>query len=59
MLGKVAMQGLEKIWKDKHASLQTKTRIVNAMIFPVIIYGCEKKINAGEMWIWKRMLRVS
>ena len=38
-LGKVAMQGIEKIWKDKHASLQTKTRIVNAMIFPVILYG--------------------
>src|SRR6218665_2507641 len=40
-LHKVAMQGLEKIWKDKHVSLQTKTRIVNAMIFPVLIFGCE------------------
>ena len=57
-LGKVAMQGLEKIWKEKHVSLQTKTRIVNAMIFPVILYGCEtwtktrateKKIDASEM----------
>jgi len=62
------MQGLEKIWKDKHVSLQTKTRIVNAMIFPVILHGCEtwtktremeKKIDACEMWIWRKMLRVS
>ena len=67
-LGKVAMQGLEKIWKDKHLSLETKTRIVNAMIFPVILYGCEtwtktremeKKIDACEMWTWRKMLRVS
>jgi len=57
-LGKVAMQGLEKVWKDQHVSLQTITRIVNAMIFPVILYGCEtwtktrateKKIDASEM----------
>ena len=67
-LGKVVMQGLEKIWKDKYLSLQTKTRIVNAMTFPVILYGCEtwtktrameKKIDASEMWIWRRTLRVS
>jgi len=53
---------------DKHVSLQTKTRIANALIFPVILYGCEtwtrsiameKKIDASEMWIWRRMLRVS
>src|SRR6218665_368052 len=67
-LGKVAVQGLEKIWKDKHVSLQTKTRIVNAMIFPVILYGCEtwtktremvKKLDACEMGIWRKMLWVS
>jgi len=67
-LGKVAMQGLEKIWKDKHISLQTKTRIVNAMICPVILYVCEtrtqtremeKKIDACEMWIWRKTLKVS
>ena len=66
-LGKVAMQGLDKIWKDNHVSFQTKTRIVNAMIFQVILYGCEtwiktrameKKIDA-EMWIWRKRLRVS
>ena len=35
------MQGLEKLLKDKHVSLQTKTKFVNAMIFPVILYGCD------------------
>src|SRR6218665_3146553 len=71
MLGKVTLQGLEKIWKDKHVSLQTKTRIENAMIFPVILYGfetwtnstktreMEKKIDACETWVWRRMPRVS
>src|ERR1700733_13050358 len=67
-LGRMAMQGMEKIWKDKHVSIMTKTRIVKAMIFPVVLYGCEtwtktkameKKIDACEMWIWRRMLRVS
>src|SRR6218665_1938648 len=62
-LGKVAMRGLERIWKDKHVSRQTKTRIVNSMIFPVILYGCEtwtetkameKKIDASEMWIMEK-----
>jgi len=38
---KVVIQGLEKILKDKPMSLQTKTRIINAMIFLVILYGCE------------------
>jgi hypothetical protein len=65
-LGKTAAKGLEKIWKDKHVSLMTKTRIVKAMIFPVVLYGCEtwtktkaleKKINACEMWIWRKVLR--
>src|SRR6218665_854371 len=66
-LGKMAIQHLGKILKDKHVSLQTKTRIVNAMIFPVILYGCEtwtktrameNKIDACEIWTWKKMLRV-
>ena len=64
----MAIRGYEKVWKDKHVSLHTKARIVNAMIFPVILYDCEtwtktrameKKIDACEMWIWRRMLRVS
>ena len=67
-IGKTAMIGLEKIWKDKHVSLDTKKRLVRALIFPTILYGCEtwtktknmeKKINACEMWIWRKMLRIS
>ena len=46
---KVVIQGLEKILKDKPMSLQTKTRIVNAMIFPVILYGCETWTKTREM----------
>ena len=67
-LGKTAMNGLSKIWKDKHVSVETKKRLVRALIFPVVMYGCEswtktqsmeKKINACEMWIWRKMLRIS
>jgi hypothetical protein len=66
-LGKVAMIGLDKIWKDKSISLMTKTRIVKAMVFPVVLYGCEtwtktkimeRRIEACEMWIWRKLLRV-
>src|ERR1700733_8022681 len=66
-MGKVAMMGLDKIWKDKSISLMTKTRIVKAMVFPVVLYGCEtwtktkameRRIEACEMWIWRKLLRV-
>jgi hypothetical protein len=66
-LSMAAMRGLEKIWKDKHVSLATKTRLVKALVFPIALYGCEtwtkpkalqKKIEACEMWIWRKMLRV-
>jgi hypothetical protein len=68
IMGKTAMNGLEKIWKDKYVSRETKKRLVRALIFPVVLYGCEtwtktrdmeKKINACEMWIWRKMLRIS
>src|ERR1700757_5133302 len=67
-LSKVAMRGLDKVWKDKHVSVETKTRLVKALIFPITLYGCEtwtktkalqKKIDACEMWIWRKMLRIS
>ena len=67
-LGKSAMQGMGKIWRDRHVSLETKTGLVKTMIFPIVLYGCEtwtttkeleKKIDACEMWIWRRMLRIS
>jgi len=67
-MGKTAMNGLGNIWKDKYVSRETKKRLVRALIFPVVLYGCEtwtktldmeKKINACEMWIWRKMLRIS
>src|SRR6218665_1574074 len=62
------MIGLEKLWRDKHVSIDTKKRIVRTLIFPTVLYGCEtwtmtkkmgKKINACEMWIWRKMQRIS
>ena len=67
-LGKTAMNGMEKIWKDKNVRIDTKKRLVRALIIPIITYGSEswtmtkkmeKKINACEMWIWRKMLRIS
>ena len=67
-MGKTAMNGLGRIRKDKYVSRETKKRLVRALIFPVVLYGCEtwtktrdmeRKINAGEMWIWRKMLRIS
>ena len=67
-IGKAAMNGLEKIWKDKHVSIDTKKRLVKALIIPTVTYGSEtwtmtkkmkKKINACEMWIWRKMQRIS
>ncbi len=40
-LGRAAMTGLNKIWKDKDITITTKCRIVNALVFPVVLYGCE------------------
>ena len=59
------MQGLEKIMEGQTREFENKTRIVAAMILPVILHGCEtwtqtmvmeKKMYACEMWIWRRML---
>ena len=65
-MGKAAMQGMDKIWRDRHVSLQTKTRLVKAMIFPIVLYGGEMKtkalddnIAACEMWMWRRLLGIS
>jgi hypothetical protein len=67
-LSKQAMVGLQKIWKDKNITLRTKMRLVKAMVFPVALYGCEawtktkaikKKLDVTEMWMWRRMLRIS
>jgi hypothetical protein len=66
-LGKVAMSGLNKIWKDRSISVSTKVRLVKALVFPIMTYGCEtwttkkreqEKIRAAEYWCWRKMLRI-
>src|ERR1700733_3650603 len=46
---KMAMNGLSKIWKDKHVSVETKKRLVRALIFPVVMYGCESWTKTQSM----------
>ena len=67
LLGKEAMTNLDSMLKSKDITLPTKVRLVKAMVFPVVMYGCEswtiKKaerriINAVELWCWRRLLRV-
>ena len=61
------MTNLDSILKDRDITLSTKVHLVKAMVFPVVIYGCEgwtvrkaecRKIDAFELWCWKRVLRV-
>ena len=61
------MTNLESIFKSKDITLPTKVPLVKAMVFPVIIYGCEswtvkkaecRRIDAFELWCWRRLLRV-
>ena len=61
------MTNLDSVLKNKDITLPTKVRIVNAMVFPVVTYGCEswtikksehQRIDAFELWCWKRLLRV-
>ena len=67
LLGRKVMTNLESILKTRDISLSTKVRLVKAMVFPVVMYGCEswtvKKvecwiIDAFELWCWRRLLRV-
>ena len=62
------MTNLDSIFKSRDITLSTKVRIVKAMVFPVIMYGCEswtvkkaehRRIDAFELWRWRRLLRVS
>ena len=66
-LGRAAMAGLNKIWKDRDITTATKCRIVNALVFPVVLYGSEswtigkaerKRIDSFELWCWRRLLRI-
>src|SRR5260221_3350322 len=61
------MGGLDKIWKDTNITKESKIRLVNALVFPVALYGCEswtirqserRKVDAFEQWCWQRMLRI-
>ena len=66
-LGRKAMTNLDNILKSRDITLQTKARLVKAMVFPVVMYGCEcwpiKKVeyqgtDVFELWCWRRLLRV-
>ena len=67
LLGRKAMTNLDSILKNRDITFPTKVRLVKAMIFPVVMYGCESwtikkgeswRIHAFELWCWKRLLRV-
>ena len=61
------MTNLDSIFKSRVITLPTKVRLVKAMVFPVVMYGCEswtvkkaegRRIDAFELWCWRRLLRV-
>ena len=67
LLGRKAMTNLDSIWKSRDITLPTKIRLVKAMVFPVVMYGCEswtvkkverRRIDAFDLWCWRRLLRV-
>ena len=67
LLGRKAMINLGSILKSRDITLPTKVRLIKAMLFPVIMYGCEswtikkaerQRIDAFELWCWRRLLRV-
>ena len=66
-LGRKVMTNLDSIFKSRDITLPTKVHLVKAMVFPVVIYGCEswtvkkaecRRIEAFELWCWRRLLRV-
>ena len=67
LLGRRVMTNLDGILKSRDITLPTKVRLVKAMVFPVVMYGCEswtvkkaewQRIDAFELWYWRRLLRV-
>ena len=67
LLGREVMTNLDNILKSRDITLLTKACVVKAMVFPVVMYGCEswtikkaehRKIDAFELWCWRRLLRV-
>ena len=66
LLGRKVMANLDSILKSRDITLPTKVCLVKAMVFPVVMYGCEswtvkkaerRRTNAFELWCWKRLLR--
>ena len=67
LLGRKVMTNLDSILKSRDITLPTKVHLVKAMVFPVVVYGCEswtvkkakhRRIDAFELWCWRRLLRV-
>ena len=67
LLRRKAMTNLESVLKSRDITLTTKVRLVKAMVFPVVLYGCEswnvktgkyRRIDAFKLWCWRRLLRV-
>ena len=67
LLGRKVMTNLDSIFKSRAITLLTKVSLVKAMVFPVVMYGCEswtvkkaerQRIDAFELWCWRRLLRV-
>ena len=68
LLGRKVMTNLDSIVKSRDITLPTKVRLVKAMVFPVVMYGCDswsikkdehRRIDAFELWCWRRLLRVT
>ena len=66
-LGRKVMTNLDSIFKSRDITLPTKVCLVKAMVFPVVMYGCEswtikkaehQRIDAFELWCWRRLLRI-
>ena len=67
LLGREATMNLDSVLKSRDVTLLTNVSIVKAMVFPVVVYGCEiwtvkkserRRIDAFELWCWRRLLRV-
>ena len=67
LLGRKVMANLDSIFKSRDVTLSTKVRLVMALVFPVVMYGCEsctikkaecQRIDISEVWCWRRLLRV-
>ena len=67
LLGRKVMTNLDSIFKSRDVTLLTKVHLVKAMVFPVVMYGCEswtvkkaelQRIDAFELWCWRRLLKV-